>query len=659
MMTRSRRVRSRSSSEEGAVAITTALLLIILILFAGLIVDLGRLRVDRSADQLVADFGVTAAVQNLELGGAGPESACVDAFRFALRNLSLDDTAFFTTMAAVEADCATNFATFNCASYVADPAHDSPAFDLVVQAIVREYRIVVTYPVHDDNELMSAQGIDPGDGARCDRIGVAVTRTADFVLGDVAGFTEGETTVSAVARSSGPEGQELYATLILLDRTNCRSLVVSGGSKVLVRDLDEDNPGLITLDSEGSASSCGNGTGNFVVVANGTNERICAGLDDDPGILAALTAAANPAPCPVIDEERIYTPSVRNNTDTYSDDVDDRRIAPRPVVSSVITRVDIDHRFNCWDSGSGNYPVASAGLPYWPTEDDIPDCKKGRNAVIRDLATNFGTGSSFASGDPDWITINSTTPTDCRFNSGTETVGDGTKNIFMDCDTVRVDHILQLRPKDYVVIRGHLEVRGTVDISGPATGDPARPTEDVVLVLQNGTISTAGNPTQMRLNATSVYLHTGSVSATLTKVDPNPLSIGDEPVYWTATRGPAWDQVDDPDTAEVEPTIDGLCDYESEGEPEPECLEDLALWSNNSNRHVLKGYMYVEGIFFTPNAGRTDNVPFDLSGGAAQPMDHAQFFSYRIEVSGGSAILMRPDPTRIEPIPQPKGGLIR
>jgi hypothetical protein len=85
-------------------------------------------------------------------------------------------------------------------------------------------------------------------------------------------------------------------------------------------------------------------------------------------------------------------------------------------------------------------------------------------------------------------------------------------------------------------------------------------------------------------------------------------------------------------------------------------FKNLGLWSESMAAHEMGGQagLSLEGIFFTPNA-----FPFRFSGQGAQYQTKAQFFVYRMEVTGQGALVMQPDPDRIILIPLLGVGLIR
>lgn len=85
-------------------------------------------------------------------------------------------------------------------------------------------------------------------------------------------------------------------------------------------------------------------------------------------------------------------------------------------------------------------------------------------------------------------------------------------------------------------------------------------------------------------------------------------------------------------------------------------FEDLALWSESSAQHDFGGQttLTIEGTFFTPNA-----FPFRFTGQGAQYQTHAQFVTYRLEITGQGQLQMLADPERTVLIPLQGIRLIR
>lgn len=622
----------RLHSEEGAVAITTALVLVALILIAGFIVDLGATRADARTDQLLADSALMA--------GASVDGDVVEQCKTAV--------AFF----AANVDAGGGYDDSPCDALPTTCDDTTPPQD-TAPITIGQYTVVVTHPVDATDPTMTIQGQreTSRDGEQCDRMKFTVTRTRNFTFGPAGGTaSSGQSAADAVARRRIEIGTKEYATLVVLDRSECGALNSSGGSQALVEDdLVEDHPGLISVDSDGTGTC--SGSGGYAMLTNGANARICGGVD--PADTAAIIAGGLCSD-PADGNPRIYSPARATDAGTLTygraalpADVDGFRIRTVPANDEITTRAPADFEWNCLTS----YGTATPSEPWLPTENDIDPCPDGNDPYIQEMASVLASGSSFTSLGT-WDTSHSGGT--CNLSG---TVGSTTENIFFDCDKVNVagGDTLRIEAQDYIVFRGTLEVRGTLVVD---TGD------DVVMVFQDGSLSTPGTPTQVSLNRTAVYVHQPSFSGSTRALEinlsttcvaggPAPACTS-FPVEWAAPEGPAHD---DPDAS---PPVVGECvDLPFLNIPSPECFEDMALWSNADDRHILKGLMDVRGVFFTPNAGRDDNVPFDLSGGATQPMRRAQFFSYRLEISGGSSVVMRPDPSSILPTREIVADLIR
>lgn len=476
---------------------------------------------------------------------------------------------------------------------------------------------------------------------------VVVRRDRNFTFGGAGGASNSGSSVNdAVALRRIEIGDKEFATLIVLDRQGCAPLQSRGGSQALVEDAP-DHPGMISVDSTGALCS-GSGSGDYVMTTEGGNARICAGVDPAavPGIISG-----DPCTDPADGDPRITTPAAATGREVYEPDYTSGRVRPRPVLDAPVTRAPADHTWNCLDS----YPNPRTN--WWEPTDPIEGCDEGHDPYIEQMASRLAdsSDSGFTAFGP-WDTTHSGGT--CDLTSGT--VGSLTENIYFNCDTVRISagESVEIQAKDYIVVRGNLGVRGQLRVD---TGD------DVMLVFQDGGLRTPGSPEQVALERTGVYVHQSTFSGADNAINVNLSSTclvpsggsppcTEYPVEWTAPDGPAHDVKDD-DGNVVEP---GECEMLTpENLPSPECFEDMALWTNADDNHILKGLMDVRGVFFTPNAGREKNTAFDLSGGASQPMRQAQFFSYRLFITGGSSVLMRPDPESILPTHEIVATLIR
>jgi hypothetical protein len=235
-------------------------------------------------------------------------------------------------------------------------------------------------------------------------------------------------------------------------------------------------------------------------------------------------------------------------------------------------------------------------------------------------------------------------------------VGDGSKPIYFDCANLNIQPgaVLFVDPHQYVVVRGYVSVAGTlefnVDNSVDLADDHPNNEDDAVLVIRG---KTTGNPgiglsasgTRININNTYTYLHTGA------------LDINADEVRWVAPQTEGYTTVTDADGNKTE-VVSGCDETQDMMDataatyvlPTPPCFQNLALWSNNTRVHRMRGGANLEviGIVFTPYAGRVSGA-FDLAGGSSQRLTKAQFFTYRFDMSGSSTLSMRPDPTTFIP----------
>lgn len=624
-------------NEEGAVAITTALILIVLILLAAFLIDLGSTRADARTDQLLADSAVLAGAS---AEGEDIHEQCSVALEYFAANIGAG---------APDTTGCENDLPSSC-----DP--DSPPPPTPTREIdIGPYTVVVWHPVADDDDAMTVegQGISDRDGDLCDRMKIVVSRDRAFTFAPAGGASSSGSSVNdAVALREIEAGSKEFATLIVLDRSDCGVLTVAGGSAALVEDLGPERPGLVAVDSHATESpACdGDGDGKFAIVPGGADTRICAGLEDEDATNAVL--AGDPCPEDSVDgAPRIYSPSNERDKTAKQGDLDDGLVGPTPLgTDDEVTRAPADHQWNCLDA----YGTATASQPWLPVESDIAGCEEGHDPYIQLMAEQVADSSdkSFSLNGPWNLTYSGKK---CTLGDGV--VGSLVENIYFDCDKVEITGDVEIRTKDYIVVRGDLEVSDQLTVD---TG------EDVVLAFQDGGLLTPGSPEQVSLTRTAVYVHqqtfSGSQHAINVNLSGSCLEGGgapcaDYPVEWTAPDGPAHDIDEDGDGV---PETIGQCETLAlEKLPSPECFEDMGLWTNADDDHILKGLMDVRGVFFTPNAGREKNRSFDLSGGATQPMRRAQFFSYKLEITGGSKVLMRPDPDSILPTHEITATLIR
>jgi hypothetical protein len=635
------RLGQRVGDEGGAVAVIAAITLTVLVLMAAFVLDIASLRADRVDSKSAADMSSLAAASAYDpVAVDSAQEACFEALAFAAANLR-----DFDAPVTGSPGCET-FATGAACSESTEPRTavytDGP------------YTLRITSPVPygplaDGYDLMEGLVHDAAhDGIDCDRIGVRITRDRSFRLAGVAGFGGSETTQSSVARWSPGGDEELYASLVILDRQACGTLknsgndqgrlIVSSAQAIIDGELTE-LPGTITVDTIPTSGCSGSNWQNRVIAVQNNGQalvrasgRIFAhGLDQG------------------FDPPRIYWETV-----VRTDPAATNGLYPRPTAGPAITREPIDHRFNC----KATYPTDRAWSPAWTgavgwpiggcTGDDVPppyleNLWNGLRGTVLTPAA--------AAADASWSVFPDDVGGSCTSASGT--YGPGTAHPstrwYIDCPSSTGQAFapsgITFRDVEYVVSRNRIELGGGEGNFLTIEGDDDN---GAVFFVQNGRLYRTGQA-RMYLIDTFVYLDdTSDGYVEFGGNNPNSASLNHPGCSNTGQAfGVCWHA----------PTIDmDGCEGYTSGLPPAACFQPLGLWTNTTTAHDLGGQATfdISGSFFTPNAR-----PFELSGQAEQNFTRAQFFTARLELSGQAPVLMAPNPDTNIPIPIPGTALIR
>jgi len=658
------------TDEAGAVAIITAVTLTVLLLVSAVVIDLASLRADRISSKSVADLAATAAAVEYDPVARGSaRAACLEAVDFVRANLG--DQAFTPVVS-----CESQFPDV-ASTDVCDTASWNPA--RTASYVGGDFELEITIPVFDNDPLMGSQASladydDAFDGDPCDRVGVRVTRDRGFTLAQVGGFAGAQTTQGSVARWRVDGSEDVFASLIVLQRNGCNTLRTSGQGRVNVTDgpfrtdpvtgEEIPTPGTITVDT--LAASCNpTATGSNAPVINVSGNDISF-VRASGNILMEGLRQSNPQP-------QLY--QVARVTSGF--------LAPQPRSGELITRQPIDHRYNClpdYASSSGQRwsPFYSAGSyvpqsienctanlllkpdsPAAPPPSPPPPYIK---LLVDAYQVDFGASDIPAigeaqEGDPygDWLVYPRDVPDgDCKAGSGIfgpnhQKFDDRSgRHWYIDCDASGND---TFSPKDITFQDVETVVsRNWIDVNGDAFGVIGTEERGAILYLQgldntgNGKNQNRGiergSQSTIRFDNTFVYSHNGWIDI----IGGSGASDG-AAVRWNASSRSIRSTCpsDDDDTG-------------FNGVPTAGCFAPLALWSNSRFEHGMGGNaaLDVRGILFTPNAD-----PFNLSGQAPQTLTGAQFFSNRFEVSGQAAIELSPDDEFNDPIQLGGQALIR
>jgi hypothetical protein len=635
----------RCSDEGGAVAVIVAISLGVMVLMAALVLDIAALRADRVQSKSAADMAAVAAAVTYDPEAVGSaRAACLDALAFVQTNLrgfdapvGSPDCNIFPSNLACEQSPAPRTAIYRDAPYTVMITSPVPYGAVLVQPSPdEEYYDFLKDQVQDADH----------DGETCDRVGVRIVRDREFLLAGVAGFTGETTSQSSVARWSAGGDEELWASLIILDREDCASLRNSGNdqgrlivdSATAIIDGEEvDLPGTITVDTAPNSGCNGGGNWSSRVIAVQNNGQ-------------ALVRAAGRIFSRALDEG-FAAPRVYWETVVTDDPNATSGLHPRPTAGPAITRQPVDHRFNCL----ATYPneswspawTQSAGLPVdgCGPEDPPPPYLRNLWNELRPTALT----PAVAAASPDWAVFPDDVGGNCSSAAGT--FGPGTAHEstkwYIDCPSAPGQAFsaegITFQDVEYVVSRNQVRLGGGEPNHLTIVGDSDR---GAVLFVQNGQVNKAGQA-RLYLIDTFVYLQSGHVD--FGGNNPNDPALN-HPGCSSTTQafGVCWHA----------PTIDmaDTCDGYTTGLPPAACFQPLGLWSNTSAEHVLGGQISfdISGSFFTPNA-----QPFTLSGQSSQDFTRAQFFTAKLNMSGQAPVTLAPNPDTNIPITLPGTRLIR
>ncbi len=472
--------RREHEGEKGAVLVTVLFSIVALLAMAALVLDLAAVRVNRSASQTVADSAATAAALDAE--GFNGQKACETALDYL--ELNLPHAGPFSG-----ADCLSF--TDTCQTGI------TPASSTVATA--GSWVATLTYPVLDTSPLLTSsaigqptQPLHPDDGDPCERFGVSIQGTHNYVFGRILGATSATTNIHSVARGFVPDGHQFALNLLILERYDCAALSVntSGGGGGIVVDavLNGDtgllDQGFIAVDSDASAG-CG---GPGVIVTSGGGSIIRS--DGPDGCAGQIGSHIGPGGFTVGEgcgQIQLLAPGVPgcNWPACTSSGV----IAPDPIPRrGRITRAPVDHRFNC--KTTYNFGVG------W----EIDPCTETPAPHIDNLVAALG-GPGIPPGYTEWSTLGH----GCNVGSVVVPPGD----YYIDCPN--------FRPGDVTFQGGNIVFEKNLSLTGSDTlviNNPAI-TESTVFFRSTGALSMTGG--SLTINHAMVYMsdhHQTNISIT-------------------------------------------------------------------------------------------------------------------------------------------------
>lgn len=578
--------------DDGVTLIIVAIFITVLFVMLAIAVDLSFTRADRRGGQLAVDNAAATAAQTMAESNAA--AACTDALQ--ILSVTLGET--FTST-----ECATAFASCN-----------NSIANAITPVVAGQYTVTIHHPVLDTSRLMlrtstiNNSGISSADdGDPCDRIGVEVTTNGPNAFGQVTGATGRTSNVYAVGKVTAGSVTTRPLNLLVLERTSCQTLNVSGQGTVVVapsRDpaTNEWVAGIAAADSDGTTNCGGNkavveATGQGVLRADGPCPAdpfaVCTGEGRIPLIPAFTTGACT------------------GTTDLVAcKEGSNAEITPNVEASpGLFTRAPIDHRYNCKVS------YASEVWAGAPLNQPIGGCTGATsNSDYVDELRTFATA-----GAPVGWTVIGPGNGPCRPSNRTF-VG----NYYVNCSSFRPDGNVTFQDGN-VIFAGDI-VLNTGDVL-TIHGCPCANTyawtagqnyDENASHPDAGWVWVAGQLSQssgrLVVNKAALFFGSGGY------IDQ---TGGD--VFWEApdSHGP---------------------------------FDDLAMWSDGTTEHHLTGggLLDLVGVFFNGQS------TFRYSGSGNQTLDEAQFIANRLDFDGQGTVSMSPAPGRAIEFPiAPTFGLVR
>ena len=595
--------------ERGAALIIMALIITTLALVVAIVVDLGSTRVDRRTGQLAVDTAVASAGKTMAETNA--EDGCDAALSYLAATLG-------TPSFIIQSGACSDFDPLTCVDTVARP----------VEATFGAFTATVYNPVPDDSPLFEevsviGDGEIPGSGSDaspCDRIGVRLTTVNDSFFGGIAGVSDRRSTVHAVAAVNGDPNELQPVNLLILNRTRCDALVVSGSNTRLIvaRPTDDlSGQGVIGVDSDGMGSPSCNSPGSTSVRINGNNARIQAdGLCEDN--VTTTCGRIDLFALPTDGDGDCRPPSV-DNDDVPGCNEANGFIQPNALpMDDRYTRSLIDYRYNCKSSYLSEP---------WYAVQPIPACEEAA-ATQPHVDQMYTFGASAAATTPaGWTTLPGPSVPSFGCNmSGDLTIPQG--NYVINCTTgggFRVTSGNVSFSGGNVVFRGEVNVNG-----GNLAFNTCSNTVGACAPGVNALTWTPGsvlNKSQWSEKASWVYVNAQVRVAAAAEFNKTSLFLGASGSFVQTSTGASvkWVAPDE-----------GLVQY-SAGP-----FDDLGLWTRGTVAHSFSGggASDFSGLFFGGLA------PFDFSGGANLTLDDAQFVSDTISFTGGAIFTMAPTEAR-------------
>lgn len=643
-----RQRRSLPRKEQGAIAIITALSMVALCVVAGMVVDLGLIRVDQQSDRSAADAAAMAGANGLM-----PDTSNRQIYPFAgvcqaMHYLQVNDpdfTAFKsrtwydgsgTSLGVDDYGCSSAVATLKCV-----PNTPTSWARLVGISADGKTRVTIqsgyTFAgsgfTEDTKQVYTSDSGASNQGG-CDQLAVIMSVTRSTTLARPAASTMG-TTVRSVARLTIEPPESPYS-LLILERHDCQ-VITNGNNGVAAINVQgyEDHPGLIHSDSDGTGSNC--------------NKPILVGQKVD-GIVAH-EAPDNGAP------GVISTVATSNQSDGIANVYSGPSPGTGPVTTGLATRKIVDDVYlagvtaarnsaafawNAIATGTAPDPSLGAAVGPWTVLSGCPSGTVTATKILIKNCSNMNNSATF------------TNATDIIFpgqlGGGSSTIKmPYAQNVYVAGNSTPNGSGITVGTQVSMHDAGYTPDPST-GVVCPAQYDSSASARRGRLFVYAGALTVGGGT--FRACNTTVILMSNRDDACLPTGTPTYIA-NDLPCGGTAGNG----IVSMSGGGHVDWTAPNLVDDEQTAtDTDHYNLEDLALWTEAGGTQGLggTGVVHLAGVFVAPNA-----KPLKLNGNPTWSVLNSQYVVRTLENDGGAIFNMQPSPTLPVAPPNVTFGLVR
>jgi hypothetical protein len=640
--------RGRARDERGAVAIMMALTLAVVLVAAGMVLDFGLARYDRSMNKSTADSAALAGAAALDQldGSFHPwKGVCA-----ALAYIQSNDQGLGTITGSYKNGSGSGISGSCSGSTIPNDTvcvASTPTTWAWFHGTGMDGRYTIDiksgYTTPDSNwPEDTAFTTDNSKMGGCDQLAVIISETETPGLGSLATSDDLQTNVRSVARLTPSTTGEVPIALLLLERHDCLALDAQSNNTYFDVLGFGTAAGLIHSDSLGDKTGTGSNCNSSNKVINTTfAKHIVARHSETGGFPGLITTAAGNSSLGGIAANA--TSGAANVCAEQSNGS-----CAAGTGANFIGRYPIDNRYlsgvRNWmsigtstttGSGMSTTTANAAGYTVW----NAGSCN---NLQTSDMPANVANKAL--------VYVNC--PSGASFKNFT--FANATNVVFNGSVTISSGNTLSIPKAQRVYVKGDASSHTGINAQGnlslqtgaAATCSAASPTARDKLVIANGSF-TGGAQSSFHMCFTTLLMADGWNGSSC-PVPSVPTPVTTEPADNTC-----WGSVGLGGGGTMDWTAPNLTTTKADSTAWAD-LEDLTLWTETSGTGTVPsskigggGTMTLSGVLFLPNAN-----PFIISGGGFQSNGaDAQFIARRLTANGQGTLYMRPNPANAINIP--------